>query len=137
MILIQIGLACFQLLYPGNKWQCSTNDIPQGDIYTHAPECDNILFQRGDQTTLLAVPCPVESADVLVSWTLATENEDGTPLEDLAGINVYMDEILMDSLGVVTAYTLLGLTGKHSIQVTAYDTTGNESAVSNPVVVIL
>lgn len=136
MILVQIGLACFQLLYPGNKWQCNTNDIPPGDLYTHAPECDGILFQGGNQTTLLAVACPVESADVLVSWTLPTVNADGTPLEDLAGINVYMDEILMDSLAVVTAYTLQGLTGKHSIQVTAYDTAGNESDVSNPVIVI-
>ncbi|MCK4653768.1 MAG: right-handed parallel beta-helix repeat-containing protein [Candidatus Cloacimonetes bacterium] len=90
------------------------------------------------------IPSPPENlfADAIsisiiqLTWIDPVTQEDGTPLDDLAGINVYYaDSTLITSVvpGVET-YTVSGLSpGQYSFYVNAYDneTPVNESAPSN------
>ena len=77
-----------------------------------------------------------------ISWDPASQNEDGTPLTDLAGYKVYygtnspLDKGTSPSIdvGATTSYTLSGLTGgTYFFAATAYDALGNESALSDEV----
>jgi hypothetical protein len=70
-------------------------------------------------------------------------NVDGTPLLDLAGYNVYYGSLsgiytdyrVLDNPGLVTYMLDLPSSGSWSIVITALDSVGNESALSNEVVV--
>jgi len=78
-----------------------------------------------------------------LSWSAPTTNEDGTPLQDLAGYRVYYgyystrateppcNSTRVD-VGKVTGHQVTGLTqgSTYYVQVTAVDTAGNESACS-------
>ena len=81
--------------------------------------------------------CTADSADSALTWDNPTTNEDGTPLGDLAGIKVYRDVDCSDpqliaTLGVVESYTDANIPGgQNCYMVTAFDTSGNESAYSN------
>jgi hypothetical protein len=78
-----------------------------------------------------------------VSWEAPTTNEDGSALDgDLAGYKLYyataspIDKINAPSINVgnTTSYTLSGLNvGTYYFSATAYDTSGNESALSGEV----
>ena len=73
-----------------------------------------------------------------LSWDVPKTNEDGTPLEDLAGYKVYYGiesskyEVSYD-IKNVTTYAVDNLPDWHTycFVVTAYDTSGNESRYSN------
>lgn len=75
-----------------------------------------------------------------LSWDAPTTNKDGTPLEDLAGYNVYYGiesnkyKVSYDVKNVTT-YTVDNLTDwrTYCFVVTAYDTSGNESEYSNEI----
>lgn len=76
--------------------------------------------------------------DVGLTWTEPTENEDGTPLEDLAGYRVYYtltpgQYSMWDTVSApAAAHTVADLTeGQWEFVNTAYDTSGNQSAFSN------
>ena len=74
---------------------------------------------------------------IRLTWVDPTENADGTPLEDLAGINVYYaDSTFITSVAPgVETYAVQGLTcgEQYNFYVTAYDseTPVGESAPSN------
>ena len=90
---------------------------------------------------------------VPLGWDAPTTNEDGTPLTDLAGYKVYVSEVSIpdkvDTHDPVLAtevadipagtevanaqYTPSVETGTLYFRVTAYDTSGNESHLSNEV----
>ena len=81
----------------------------------------------------------VEAGQAILSWTVPTTNEDGTPLTDLAGYKVYYGKVsatyttIKDIRNVLT-YTITGLgEGTWFFVVTAYNTIGTESAYSNEV----
>ena len=63
---------------------------------------------------------------VSISWTGNTDT-------DLAGYKVYLDGVLNATLGIQDSYTIIGLSQNTSydIRVTAYDTSGNESAFAS------
>ena len=63
---------------------------------------------------------------VSISWTGNTDT-------DLAGYKVYLDGVLNATLGIQDSYTIIGLAQNTSydIRVTAYDTSGNESAFAS------
>ena len=63
---------------------------------------------------------------VSISWTGNTDT-------DLAGYKVYLDGVLNATLGIQDSYTIIGLAQNTSydIKVTAYDTSGNESAFAS------
>ena len=63
---------------------------------------------------------------VSISWTGNTDT-------DLAGYKVYLDGVLNTTLGIQNSYTIRSLTQNTSydIRVTAYDTSGNESAFAS------
>ena len=63
---------------------------------------------------------------VSISWTGNTDT-------DLAGYKVYLDGVLNATLGIQDSYTIISLAQNTSydIRVTAYDTSGNESAFAN------
>jgi hypothetical protein len=80
-----------------------------------------------------------QAAQLQLSWSAPTANADGTPLADLASYNVYRCEgagcvpVLLRNVGNVTTYTDTGLLENtlYRYQVTALDTSGNESDGSN------
>ena len=86
-------------------------------------------------------PAP-QTASLTLSWDGPTVNEDGTPLTDLAGYNLYygrtspvtVDNSTLVELATVTTATLSDLTtGVYFIAVAARDTNGNVSALSTPI----
>ncbi len=76
----------------------------------------------------------VHAARVSLSWIAPTTNEDGTPLTDLAGYEVYYGfasrsyDVTID-VGLTTSAVLSGLQDGRAyyFAVTAYDTSGNQS----------
>ena len=80
-------------------------------------------------------------ADVAtLSWIPPTTNNDGTPLTDLAGYNVYYGTSSRAyswsiNVGNTTMYTVVNLTDgiTYYFAVTVYDESGNESSYSNEV----
>ena len=85
-----------------------------------------------------------------LSWSAPTTNTDGSPLADLAGYKVYYGissgyytgSIVLagkdsTSVSVATLASDVPASGKYYIVVTAYDTSGIESAYSNEVAISL
>jgi PKD repeat protein len=86
---------------------------------------------------LVVLTTIVHAAEVNLSWTAPTTNANGTPLKDLAGYKVYYGLASRSyssdvDVGNRTTYTVSGLAGgkRYYFAVTAYDTSGNESAFS-------
>jgi Divergent InlB B-repeat domain/Fibronectin type III domain len=80
------------------------------------------------------------SAQVTLSWTAPTTNTDGTSLRDLAGYKAYYGTAsrtysTATDVGKVTNCQITNLRDGQTyyFAVTAYDTSGNESAYSNEV----
>jgi hypothetical protein len=79
----------------------------------------------------------VHALQVSLSWTAPTTNQDGTSLNDLAGYKVYYGlatrsyDVAVDT-GLSTSAVLSGLQDGRTyyFAVTAYDTSGNQSAFS-------
>lgn len=77
------------------------------------------------------------AGEATLSWTAPTTNVDGTPLTDLGGYKTYWGTASRNysnnkDVGNVTTYKITGLSeGKWYFAVTAYDSSGNESAYSN------
>lgn len=78
------------------------------------------------------------AADATLTWNSPTQNEDGSPLEDLGGYILYFGTssgTYTQSIDVnnVTTYQLTGLSDgtTYYFAITAYDTSGNESTYSN------
>jgi hypothetical protein len=85
----------------------------------------------------LALACDGQAATVTISWTPPTDNEDGSPLTDLAGYHVYIGQTSghydqMLPVGLTTSITHAGyVEGQTYVwAVTAVDTSGNESRYS-------
>jgi hypothetical protein len=81
------------------------------------------------------------SGSVTLSWTAPTTREDGTPLTDLAGYyirygrmsKIYDEQIKIENPGIVT-YVVEDLRpGKWYFVASAYDSSGQESNLSNQV----
>jgi hypothetical protein len=81
------------------------------------------------------------SGSVTLSWAAPTTREDGTPLTDLAGYyirygrmsKIYDEEIKIENPGIVT-YVVESLhPGKWYFVASAYDSSGQESDLSNEV----
>jgi hypothetical protein len=74
-----------------------------------------------------------------LSWTAPTQNIDGTPLTNLAGYHIYygtsagsLSKVVTIASPTATSYTIGNLTSATwYFGVTAYSSTGEESAVSN------
>ena len=86
-----------------------------------------------------APPAP-SVASVTLAWSAPALSSDGTSLTDLAGYRLYdgstaAEYTMVTDVGKVTAYTTEPLpAGTYYFAVTAYDTSGNESEVSNEVI---
>ncbi len=93
---------------------------------------------------VLALPTPPPvGLLVTLDWIPPTVNVDGTPLLDLAGYNVYfgpetgvyLDFRHLGNPGLVTYVLDLPSSGSWFIVITALDSAGNESDLSNEIVV--
>jgi PKD repeat protein len=80
----------------------------------------------------------LQAAQIQLTWNAPTTNADGTSLTDLAGYWLYYGGESGNygpriNVGNQTTYLLSGLTGGQTyyFAVTAYDSYGNESALSN------
>ncbi len=82
----------------------------------------------------------VATGSATLSWTPPTQNTDGSPLTDLAGYKIrwgtsqgsYPSSVTINNPGVTT-YLVENLTpNTYYFVASAYDTSGNESANSNP-----
>ena len=78
-------------------------------------------------------------ADVLLLWEAPTENEDGTPLTDLAGYKIvywradHPEKIAID-VGNVVQYVFTATSGvQYFVVCVAYDDDGNEAEPSNEI----
>ena len=79
------------------------------------------------------------TASATLAWTPPTQNEDGSPLTELAGYRIYWGSVpgsYPNSLTIndpgATRHVLEGLaSGNYSFVATAFDTSGNESRFSN------
>ncbi len=85
----------------------------------------------------------VDESHVELTWINPSTQADGTPLDDLAGINIYVDGTLNSSYpttaaGLPCTDTINVTPGSHSIYVTAYDneTPVHESDPSNTIQVV-
>ena len=85
----------------------------------------------------LSIPM-AEAAQTSLTWTPPTTNTDGTPVTDLAGFKLYVGNASGSyqqsiDVGNQTSYTLSALNdgATYYFAVTAYDTTGFESAFSS------
>ncbi len=75
-----------------------------------------------------------------LSWTAPTENDDGTPLTDLAGYRLYWgttpgsypNSVTIDNPGVTTYVVENLVSGTYEFAATAFNTAGVESRLSNP-----
>jgi len=82
-----------------------------------------------------------QTGQVSLAWNAPTTHTDGTPATDLAGYALYWQASTGGTqrvdVGKQTTYTLTGLTGgtTYTVAVTAYNTAGLESSVSNAVTV--
>ena len=93
-------------------------------------------------TTLPSFSVSVDQLGVLsttLSWTAPTENEDGTPLTDLAGFKIYWgttpgsytNSVTIDN-PTVSTYVVENLApGNYEFVATAFNAAGVESAYSN------
>lgn len=83
---------------------------------------------------------PSDTYSVTLEWDAPTKDAVGRPLEDLAGYRLYYRETDSDAgsdtmveLGAETRATVAGLpAGEYLFAVTALDTLGNESDLSDP-----
>ncbi len=83
---------------------------------------------------------PSDTYSVTLEWDAPTTDAVGRPLEDLQGYRLYYRETesaagaeTMIELGAETGVTVSGLpAGDYLFAVTALDTLGNESDLSNP-----
>ncbi len=79
------------------------------------------------------------AATVVLTWTPPTTNEDGTPLTDLAGYRLYYSEaspVVKDPANKLVELDSSICTSQDKtfhFAVTAFDTSGNESKLSNEV----
>lgn len=95
---------------------------------------------------LLFVSCTTNGWTQEVSyfeWDPPTQNEDNSPLDDLAGYRLYYStqtriyDVVLDVGNVVTTpISLMGQDGMYFCSVTAYDVWGNESDFSNEVEIL-
>ena len=75
-----------------------------------------------------------------LNWTAPTENEDGTPLTDLAGYRIYWgttpgsypDSVTLDNPGLTTHVVENLAPGTYEFVATSFNTAGVESSYSNP-----
>jgi PKD repeat protein len=89
---------------------------------------------------LVVMSAQLQAAQVQLTWTAPTTNADGAPLTDLAGYRLYYGQTIGNltqnvDVGNQTKYLLSGLVGDqvYYFAVTAYDTSSNQSALSNQV----
>jgi hypothetical protein len=80
-----------------------------------------------------------------LSWSIPTQNDDGSPLTDLAGYRIYYgldgtvmfpDQMVEIPVAQTEAYTLeltVAAPTTYYFRITAYDTSGNESEPSERV----
>ena len=86
---------------------------------------------------LIVMSAQLQAAQIQLTWTAPTTNADGTSLTDLDGYRVYYGQTSGNltqnvDVGNQTTYLLSGLVGGqvYYFAVTAYDTSGNQSALS-------
>lgn len=77
---------------------------------------------------------PAPQSGTQITWTLPTENADGSALTDLAGIRVYTGTTQVAQLGLVTSWKP---TASGTYYLTAFTTAGAESLPSQFVVFVL
>ena len=79
------------------------------------------------------------AGSVTLSWTAPTENEDGSPLEDLAGYRIYWgttpgeypNSLTIDNPGITTTVIDSLVPGTYEFVATSFNAAGVESVYSN------
>jgi hypothetical protein len=116
-----------------------------GDAGTYSNIVISVSDIEGASDALPAFAITVQqmsTGSATLSWTPPTENDDGTPLTDLAGYRIYWtlqsgslsDSISLDNPGITT-YVVDNLpSGIYEFQMTAVNSAGIESDRSNPAI---
>ncbi len=103
-------------------------------------EGKHLVFVLVMVVLILLNAATIFAGEAQLSWTAPTKNADNTTLTDLSGYTVYYGTSSGNysnniDIGNVTSYQLTGLTDglTYYFSVTAYDTSGNESAFADEV----
>lgn len=97
--------------------------------------------------TLLVLSFSAVADDVHGTFTPPTTKVDGSELlgSDIAGFNIYVDGVVIDSMGGAAPYTLppnatsftfSTTPGSHVLTMTTIDTDGRESTMSNEITIV-
>ncbi len=143
---------------PGGLYTFNDSGLNDGQLYSYEIFCkvdSNLKISGKIEDSWIAggSPIPLGVEDVGISssgqevtlyWRNPSDNIDGTPMDDLAGVNVYMDDNLVTSFvrsGVDTGRAdsgnyMPGTGGFHRWYLTAYDNEipANESQISMTVI---
>lgn len=122
--------------WSGAKGTAGTQTV--GPLQAQATYTLTCVNGRENAVAMLAVDV---RSPVTIEWRPPTENVDGSSLEDLAGFRIYQgsvsreyDDFLQVTDPAATRQDVLLRSGRHFISMTAFDTEGNESILSNEVV---
>lgn len=143
-LLLTLFAGCVSIRKEGKSFILELKTIPMAAAPGHATTTIPLYdMDTGQPRPLNAIPSQFRSRTTL-SWTAPTTNEDGTPLLDLEGYKIYYAQT-QNSPGTgdrrqilipqkTTSIVLYNLSsGTWCFQVTAYDTSLNESGFSNGV----
>ena len=107
--------------------------VPLGPIPDKATEVN----AQGVKTYRFSGPGPTGPGKATLTWDAPKTNVDGTPINDLAGYKIYFGSepgkfSHVIDVGNVTNFEITNLpSGEFYCAATAYDTSGNESTLSN------
>jgi hypothetical protein len=141
-LLLTLFAGCVSIRKEGKSFILELKTMPPAAAPGHAPTTIPLYDMSSGQARPLNSPLSQFKSRTTISWTASTTNEDSTPLIDLEKYTIYYART-EKSLGTrdrmrilvpkkTTSIVIYNLaSGEWCFQVTAYDTSFNESGFSN------
>jgi hypothetical protein len=144
LLFLSIFAGCVSIKKEGKSFVLELKAISPAATPGHAPSTATLYDMSTGQPTPLNNPPSQFKNETNLSWTAPTTNANDTPLHDLDGYKIYYyqtenslgakDRMRINVTKNVTSIIMYNLSsGKWCFQVTAYDTSDNESEFSNGV----
>lgn len=144
LLCLSIFAGCVSIKKEGKSFVLEFKAISPAATPVHALPSAMLYDMSTGQPAPLNNPPSQFKNEINLSWTAPTTNADGTPLHDLDGYKIYYgqteyspgakDRMRINVTKNVTSIIMYNFSsGKWCFQVTAYDTSDNESEFSNVV----